>query len=750
MTETKNKYTLHQNLIEWESVSLEDLTPHMLYQRAEKTIELFQKFLVHIGSEGVTEQNRNNHYFWSEEVRDFLLLLRNSLLSSVEYYQLKADKKETNANFLNGLRSVIQEASKNVAAFDTDFKIESKEINNLKHQNSPVAEILKQTEELEIQVKKIYRSLDKMDAIRINLDSFKRNFHIAYQKQTHAVEELEGAVKLLDDSVRALIPESTKSQIESCINILSEHYLKIEELQNLESMNFVKYADNGVYNLPVDTKLGELIIKTISPQSEVSKWYSSNIYPHIVELESKRKLAVDQSLEIINKVRIKLSGLILEDRQKYELESFEILPLLDKLKSKYIDPLGSEELENSTSISDHIDNELFASALYNEEHLFLPNATGTQIANISKDAQKKMVSRFRKYRKSTYAWLRDSLSKYIELDRTSINSYISNKLLIDENDERLSLFLKNGYLGKSFAVNRPEITSKVLSDYKLWQNGFSASVLLTGTKGVGKSSVLGLLTQIQLNDTIINLKAGEPYFTKDKSFQGNYSLHQVIEDVALNNIGKKIILTIDDLELWQSDSNPLFGNLNAIFAQMQKYSGDIFFVVACGKALYERIRVIRDLSKFFSSHIEMERMNKSSIKEALLLRARALPELGLSDDDHYNVIDDILRVSDGNVGHAMLEYCRFFSKDYNPNVKSQEFVELIRKNKTLLNYILAFSHVPMATLESNLNEMDFRNTKESIRYLIGHKVLTYSRGDVVKVNPYLIHLVERSLKSVFQ
>lgn len=736
---------LLSNLEGWTQMGIGELTPHKLFQKAEHTIKLIETFLKELDAEELSVENFSVIFDGSVSLRDFTILLRDALLSVVTYDQYGQDDKLVDPGFKSELLALVKSASSDLV---NNFNKQNipKSTNKYEHQNSPITEVLEQIDALNIQLKKIYRSHDKIDEVRINLDAFKREFHMQFQKQSGGVDEIVDTIGLISGKIDKIHPTCSIMDVEELLGILNESHIKLETLQNMESMELLSYPEKSVLNIPVGLSSGELILKSFDVQSEVSKWFSSNIFPHVIELENKRNLSLERSLTAVAKVRSKLSALILDEKESYDIAASDVKVIFAKLVSQSINPLKEESVENESKVDTHIKTELFASSVYHKEDLFLPNSGNVQMNNISRDAQKRIASTFRKSKSSSFAWLRKSMSRYVELERTPFNSFISNKLLVNKDDDRLSLFLKKGYLGKSFNVNRPDLIEPIVTDFKHWKNGYAASVLLYGKTGSGKTAVIGMLSQASLEEDIIVVNAGEPYLTKNRSFTSSYSIKEVVNNVGYQYIGKKIILAIDDLGLWHSKEKSLYENICDLLKLIKQYRGDIFFIVSSSFYLKTRLEGFKDMDLFFSSQIEVNQMTSAMIREALLMRFRALPELGLSDTEHANTLGSIVRNADGNVGHAMLEYCRFYDANYDPNLKSQDFVEVIREYETILRYILSYQHVKVTDVANYLNEIDYRDFVYSIDYLVGNKILVYIKSNVITINPFLIYTIENALK----
>ncbi len=748
MSENQYDSTILSDLDHWSQLSIDDLTIHIFFQKSEKTVELVEKYLSELDKREINQELIDEVFHKSVILRDFTILLRDSLLSLVKFQQYNEDNRKTDPTFKLKLNEVIKSASLKVIDEFKSKKVDSESIEAYKHQNSPVSAILDQIAELNIQLKKIYRSHDKINEIRLNVDSFKREFHVQFQKQIHAVDELVDHIGSIQEQVNNLYPKGTKGEIQKLEEQLSLAFNKLELMKSMETMELMSYSEKNSLNIPIDVINNSLESKTFEIQTEMSKWFSANIYPHIIDLENRRNLAIERSLTAISKSRIKLSALLLENEESYDVSKSRIKPVLSSLMNDYIKPLIEEKSEGNEKVQRHFEEELFASAIYDKVDLFLPNNGGVQINNISRDAQKRMSTQIKKSRKSVYSWLRNSLARYVELDRTPFNAFVSNKLLVNKDDDRLSLFLKKGYLGKSFMVNRQEVMDAILNDHKHWKDGYSAAILIHGNTGSGKSAVLGMLSQLSLEEEVITVNPGEPYFTNNRSFDGSYDIRSVVETITYQNIGKKIILAIDDLGLWHSKSHHLFDNISDLFDLVKKYRGDVYFVISANSFLKDRLLTFKDLDFYFSSVLEIGEVSNNNIKEALDLRIKALPELGLSASQNENKLRPIIQNAKKNMGHAMLEYCRFYDDAYVSSLKSQNFSELISENATLLKYISCFRQLKVSQMSRILNEIDLRDLEDKIDYLVGQKILVYTKSNVIAINPFLVYSIENVLNKL--
>ncbi len=732
----------------WKQLPVEGVIPLKLNQRIEQTITMFAGFLDKIEVSKNNPANQYLSFIWSVSVRNFVILLRDSLLASVKLEQLRKDDKNVQELYFSEIQTIIRNAAIDIGNEYSNSTKKNFDHEIWKHQESPIAEVISQLAELRKQSKKIYRSSSKIDDIRSNINDFVKDFQLQYSKQSNAVKQLFSIVEEVRRMVRDISVESSEAIVNEIVDQIGDNSQKLELVQGTESIDILPYASNEILNLPISTSKGNLNFKSINIKSEFARWFSSFIYPKIIELESKRDHAVEKCLYALSQIRTKIAAISLAEMDdSIDLQKdFQIV--FSQLEKEVLEGLKQEEEETNALILSHQNNYLLASGVYTSDILFLPDSGSSQISNLSKDAQKRIVDYFGRYKKDLINYINKVLSGFVEVDKTPYSQYIKNQMTIYNKDDSLALFLKNGYLGKSFTVPRPELMNAIVEDYKLWLDGFTGAILLSGFSGRGKSTILGMINHLGWNEEIIQLNIGESYFVRHKSYSSNCDLKETIDHVVYLTRGRRIVVCIDDLELWHNEKNELFENITKLFETIVKYREKVFFVVACSPFLKDRIQLFKDLKSIFSSQVELNRMNSIQIRNALNLRARVNESANIEDTQLESRFGLILRESKGNIGSAMIEYCRFHNEDYRPNIKSQEFTELIRSYHTLLMYISTYGHNSIRVLSQSLSEMDYRDTMKSIDHLIGQKILIRPKNGYVTINPLLIHTIELTLSKL--
>ena len=610
------------------------------------------------------------------------------------------------------------------------------------HQVNPLSEYKQQLLEIEKQQKKIFRSRDKLDLLRSHLNEYKSEFEAKFRTQLKTIDDLFEHFAVVKKIVDRIGDVATKPTIENAVEDLSNVILSLEATQGNEILELTPYAYDDVLSFPTNIQYGELIIKTINFQAEVSRWFSSKIYPHIIELEKREELNLERTISTINQVRSKLSALTLSDKEEYDVKSTKIGKILSDLESNSLRLLLLEKEENKAEVELLMYKYFCASQVYKNDILFLPLERSGQIANISKDAIQRFKSTFKGYSDNVKESGKSILSKYIELDKVAVSHFINNKLKINADDDRLSLFMKRGFIGRSFTIKRSDIIDKIVEDYSLWQNKFHGAVLLSGPYGSGKTTILGVISQGYFTEEIIQIKAGESFYTNRGFFDGENDLGKLLDKLSHYYQSGRAIIFIDDLGSWHSNEVSLFRNVKALMKRLYAFGNQFFFVITCDTILDNRINSLIDISEKFTSKLVVGKMSDSNIRTALQSRSGALPDLGLNDTEHENNVGDIVRASKGNIGSALLEYSRYFSKEYEPNILSKEFSQIIKNNKYLLKFILSHGSLPKTTIIKALSELDILEVMDELDYLTGLKILSVNREGRVSVNPLLIHEVE--------
>ena len=279
----KLRINASQALNYWKQIPLEDIDALMLYQKTEQSIGDFLSILE--GNSAIDESEAPYIMFeWSIIVRDFTVLLRDCLLGVAKHEHYKKDDKSVNEDFLVKIQSTIQEAARQIDEGLTDQKVSKEKLQEWKFQKSPALAVCDQLKELQKQCKKVSRSISKVDDVRSNIGEYVRDFHLQYSIQTSAIGSLFTIVEDIKKSSSNVSQDSPDIKIINTVDQIGNKIQDLEHIQSTESIDILPYPDKETLTLPVSTMGGKLRFKSINIKSEFERWFSSVIYPSIIEL----------------------------------------------------------------------------------------------------------------------------------------------------------------------------------------------------------------------------------------------------------------------------------------------------------------------------------------------------------------------------------------------------------------------------------------------------------------------------------
>ncbi len=750
---TKDTYTVDRDIKDqwlgsigaFGSMSVEDMSPDKLYDICDQIMTsskaLLRQWVTSPDNQYISEKHED-----AILIRDFNILLRDSLLYLVKYTQMTKDHLIHKAEYPQDLLHTLVQASGELTRFTTR---ENRSFNpQWKFHYPPTEVILEQLNTLHDQSLKIYRSQDRLEKIRESFNDIQNNFFLQFDRQMSIIREVDDIIKVIGEGFQKAEHHATKVNLEELLENINKYHQVLERLHGVETIEVLSNFKPGEISLPIDIEGEKLIIKEGNISEELSRWFSAKIYPPAIDLENKRNLAIDKVLDMVNRLRIRLAAFLLEDREEYYLKDANLNKIFDACKKKTVEPLFHDANKIEATINNEFDKHLKAGRLYSREYFLFPDLDSESISNLSKDAWARLTNIFEHYKEKTKGTLKGLLSGYFDIKSVSEGAYISNRILIDEEEEQFSLFLKKGYLGRSFTVYRPEPVNKILEEYKLWQQQILGAVLVYGETGYGKRTILGMLNNSRMDHEIVHLRAGEITFVKRDTIDPSYDLGFVLDKIIKIIGTDRIIISIERLEMWHHDNHSLYSSINALHQIMVKYKKRVFFIVSCSMFLRERLMPFRDLDTLYSLQLRIGKMNIQDIAKALEIREKANWKLNHNKETAHDYIMQIAKKTNGHIGEAMLEYCRMSREDYMPDLYSNEFNTLVRKNSVFFEFLLSRQIVSITQLKDSLEMTDFYDIRNMVNWFCSQQLLIRPQDGKIAVNPLLVHDIERILVQI--
>ncbi|MEE9440204.1 MAG: hypothetical protein V3V14_14455, partial [Saprospiraceae bacterium] len=240
-----------QDIDYWIDVREEQLKPSAFFQRIDSSIANIIKALTNIESLVDSDDKDYLQYIWAKDCRDFSVLLRDALLASVKYTQKSTDNQDVKYAYLVDLASGLNSAAKDLRQWYFDRKLDEKIKKEFEIQLSPIPIVVEQLEDLQKQVKKIFRSSDKIDVLRLDFEELKKDFSYQFQRQVNVVHSTSKVIKKTREILESLSTESTHLIISSAIRKIDDQFVFLENLEGLDSIEVLSFGNNDVVNIPV-------------------------------------------------------------------------------------------------------------------------------------------------------------------------------------------------------------------------------------------------------------------------------------------------------------------------------------------------------------------------------------------------------------------------------------------------------------------------------------------------------------------
>ena len=698
-------------------------------------------------------------YEWSLDAADFSILLRDAyLLFSKSQIRNIIDSLESDYQALR-TRNIEIPASIKDTLFQASSELESllsrpigKSIESNPpqwfHQKSPVAEIGKQIGELKKQIGDIYNSQEKLCPIIPEFNKYREhliehnNFRLIRLRNLET--QVQNALELLEN-VGEKLDKSELTHLSKGMEKLNE---TIEGIKAIKHEHDVFVSHSGEMSIPIYANGGELYTRTVNLDKNVELWSDTEVLPKMLDADSDIENLFDNAIITLFNTRNKIENLGFTEAETWDFETEiytnNVRKSLAEVKS-YKDSLD----KTITELNTHAMNELQLSNIYEKEREFLPELgfinltkfTGQRIwyeTNLWSDWKMKVNQFFHKRKIPFFSNL--NADPY---------AFIQSKQMSEADIENNSLFLKKGYLGKSFYLHRTLEEERLKQAYELWKTGYQGSVLVAGTYGSGKTTFIDYVPLLLPEAQVLRL-------TLNSSIQLNGRKHQVTNDLAatIDFIGKQsitspVVVCMDDLERWQNSEHTMYQTVRDLIDGIAKYGKRIFFVVSTNYFMLSHIERMFDFKSRFSEYLEIDKMYQKAIANALVIRHNASLK-DYSEDENRNIGKQAARLARKNrynIGASMLAWER-----ENDKVKREtesvppSFYQLIEKHQIILRIILANKLLSENVLRQGLTTLDNGFISEELRKLQGYKIVNRTFDNYLQVDPVIVFDVEACLK----
>ncbi len=760
-----NAYSCIEKINDWtELFNSRDTTTSKLENKSIDLLHSFEELLQLSDIDLLPDSEANSdkqtgqiQFLWSIEALDLSILIRDAFLklarqhvSKLGKFRLDSESNEQRFSVAEDIKEVLTQAAKSTSNLlheilegNVDSEIQWKQ------QLRPNKEVISQLEQLAKQVEIVFSSNKNIEQLVPALTDFREHLIDYTNARIVKLRQLSSLLNDAQIAINSLPKECEKSdllQLAKSIQRISEQI----DSQKVNEFNLKSFQSKfGELRIPVFSLGGEMIYKEINFDKDLEVWIDSEIVPKILDADSDISILYDSSNIALFNTRNKIENLSLTDKVKHQFNTEKFNESIEKIHLDVNSYLADLD-EIIAEINIRVQKQLDIDVLYDAKRSFLPP--------ISFISMTKLTGQKLWYETSFWEDWKTKLNDLIKRQRipylynlTEDPFHYVDTRLIDENDlDANSLFLKKGYIGRSFFIERPKPLQLFDKAYERWREGYQGSVLLAGKYGAGKTSFIEFLTQQYPERRFVSIKKGREIEFNGRKHQITDSLGETLSFLAKQSIAQPCIICIDDIELWQYTEGGFYDSIRDLIDAIAKYNKRLFFLISTNHhALYQIERMFNFKSRF-SETIILDKMSSTQIANAIVIRHNASLKDFKPDENatlHQKAVS-ISRLNRNNIGASLLDWERYLEgQEIHRNIPLS-FSEIVNQHQMVLRIILAHRRIKESYLRTDLTASDNNFITEEIRKLLGYKILIRKKHGYLQINPFIIFDVEQSLSKI--
>ena len=694
-------------------------------------------------------------YDWSYEAKNIAILLRDGVLNLLKIDRFVKDgfkNKSDLEKYKIDLLQIVQEATSELGSkLELIYSKGGIVKDEWQHEANPSPFIIDQMENLINQIKTIQRSEHKLDKLSLNFNDYRAAYYSHMKQRKTSAESVNISVERLKDFCKTLPENINNSDLNKFIKNLEQSISEIEGQSPLNPYQFIVLEDPEKIKIAVDTQSGKLLYKNIDVLSEVTSWNSAHVAVPLRDADSKLKIYKEKTLasllQHLNRTKAKIDAA--DNPEELKIKRSFLSSGFQKILTEYKNDIQNDCLEILTVVKEKLEKYIKVSQVFSKEYNFLPTSGIGQLAGFSENTELERRYNPARIKASFNNFINRLFSRYNSREEFTASGYIKYLLDFDTTSDANSLFLRKGFLGNSFTIDRPELFQKIDNHINLWKDGFGGGLLISGDSLSGKSTVIEMIPVMYPSITSHHIVPEQKLDVKGHKILMKKDLLQILNFIIKHQGQEKCIITIDDLSFYSQTPEELFDLVKGLFPLIRKYSKRIYFVVSIHNFLIEKLGLFFNLQNIFTEHIDTNYMPQELVMEALLTRAHAVStaeELILKGDYYSTLARKIARKSNGKIGTAMQLWCMYQNENFKGEINSLDFKELVNQNKNILKLLVGFKNMSGPGLRKMLNDIDKRKIRTDLESLVHQRMIERPLEGIVRINPYLIVFVESILK----
>jgi len=696
-------------------------------------------------------------YRWAEEFKQFAILLRDIHHKGFkELYRVGtlpahdivySTLKRASHEVITQLNEILKVNASN----ESDLKV-------WKHQLSPGKTVVAQLHSINEQIEMIGQSHDEMQDAERDILFYNTEITSSVGSFGQNIDTLLKSVTLMKKSLGDLGANPELSAITALTKQIDTAYETVDGLRGSAKINDWHFGGNHKIKVPVGTNEGNLVVKQVDFDSQINDWVEGEIVPSLLDMDAQVERLDYSTLTKIVNVKNQLSLLASNPELISNLEGLNFESTFDEII------VSANEMKvqieaSQDEVRDKLKQKLSIATVFDKDTYFLSKSPVSLITSYTREGNKWIgkipVDRFKK-------WYTGIFDRYIASgseeenktrDQIDLINFIKSRSLGNVDQYYHSLFYSKGFLGQTFYTPRKPFDDKFDTVLENWNEGYPGSLLVFGKHLSGKSTLLQALSQNHTRYPIIDLKPNAEIVFNGHKIKVTANLGETFKILDKYTRAEKVIVLIDDLELWGGSKDQFLGEANMLIQIMKKHTRRYFFLVATNQQMKEDLDRYTQFSKHFTATFDSSIMDSEEIAKIIGVRDRASHR---SDETNYNVEkvtelnSQAIKVAKNcsqNVGVSLIEWTREEELSRKQRSTPKSFYSVVNNHREVLRYILKWGTINEAVISKYRNAEVVRDMSTSIRELVSLQILTRDIDGKLKIPNSLVDEVEEVIES---
>lgn len=692
----------------------------------------------------------------SYELKDYLILMRNIYVEALKADAFRSDNRlsiDAYENFLKESNSILHEAGISLSQYITNIlsqigneKFVNQDLKYYKLVESPWKVYHAQFDELINQISKLKNQAD-------NYSDVSNAFANINGQVNNLLDSIDEEVELIDVATQAMSDEYNTEQLNFTsanerIERLETASIYKDSLKNkLESID-VTIKNLNKYEFAIGHNEGNLVNRSVDLSLLTPKWLELSMVPTLAEIQDRLKMLKTKSDLSAKNMRNKISLLNEKNHDEYKSDLSINADKLKNEQAKFI-----EEITNKKNqVKELLKNEFRAVQIYSDKP-FLSTDLQSSVNQIMRDQNKlvEVINERFGQRQEELKYFFSKFQKQEQLTRAEkIAITLSSRGGKHATESYDQVFLRQNIFSEFYIIEREDINERANESIKLWREGFSGSMIVTGAPLSGKTTFANHFMRHNFSSDYLSLVPNSENTFNGRKVTINENLGDALNEVLKSRINKPTCLLIDDFELWHDDKTNLLQDARDLVEFINRCSQKIYVVLGIGPVALNLLDVYMDFSGHFLSVVDVSKTDLNYFNKIINLRHTATHKTLVKSDgteytssDFLSLIKQVYKNSMGSIGEGLMRWASA-SKEINSDQVVFEYTDtkidnfITRENEVLLEQFFKYKNLTDKELISIFTGEQYEDVRYQLRSLLRNKILVRDDNGYIHINDLII------------